>query len=290
VNEDFRFPRIGDLLRRLDVRLSKHKSQHFLKNHGVCEQIAKHCHLTERHVALEIGAGLGNLSVELARHAGQVLSVEMDDAFVDWHGELESRFPNLEIRRGDFLKVDLEEAMAPFADRPKVAVGNLPYQITAPILFRLIASPIPWERIVVMVQREVADRMVLGPGDRQASALTYKLALSYHCEMVMRLPPGEFLPPPKVNSAVVVLTPLRQAMVQDRPERDRAHAIITGIFQYRRKTLANALVLSGLAPKRDAAEEWIRSSGLDPMRRPDSLTLEEIVALTRQRPASGAGA
>lgn len=279
-DDPFEFPRIADLLGRHGLRPSKHKDQHFLRGRGPARQIAELCGLTPRHRVLEIGAGLGNLSYELSRRAAAVAAVEMDESFADWHGELLAHAPNLRIVYADFLKVAIGETLPREpADGPCVAVGNLPYQITAPILFRLIECGVAWKRIVVMVQLEVAERIAAGPATRRSSALTYKLAFEYDARIAMRLVPGEFVPPPKVHSAVVVLTPKACPLVRDRAHKDRLHALVHGVFQHRRRTLANALVLGGNAAGRVAAEDSIAAAGLDARQRPETLGLEDFARL-----------
>jgi len=279
--DPFAFPPVGRLLDRLGIRLSKHKSQHFLKDQGVCRRIATYCNLTSAHSVLEIGTGLGNLSCELARVAGHVVSVEMDESFRTWHSTLTGYHPNLRVHCGDFLKADEEALLAGLPPGPRVAAGNLPYQITAPILFRLVESPTPWESIVIMVQLEVAERITAGVPSRDASALTYKLALLFDSEILFRLPPGAFLPPPKVHSAVVRLRPRAQPVIGSSAEKAAAFRLLSGIFTHRRRTLANAMHLAQLVPERSVAEAALHAAGIDPVRRPETLTLEESLALSR---------
>lgn len=276
-NKDFHFPKIPDLLRRLDVRLSPFKSQHFIHNYALVEMIAECAELTSEHSVVEAGAGLANLSTALANRAGKVVSVELDQAFKSWHEECQGEFPNLEILYQDFLDSDLE-ALASDWEKP-VVVGNLPYQITAPILFKLLNANVNWERIVVVVQLEVAERIIAGPKNRRATALTYKLALDYESKITMRLGPQEFIPPPKVKSATLVLRPLSKVLYHDIEHRDRLHRLITGIFQYRRKTLTNALQLCGIVQDKGKGIEAIKSASLDPICRPETLDLEDIVRL-----------
>jgi len=233
--------------------------------------------MTTDHSVVEAGAGLANLSTALANRAGKVVSVELDQSFTEWHRECQNVFPNLEILYQDFLDTDLE-ALAGDWEKP-VAVGNLPYQITAPILFKLLHAKVNWERIVVVVQYEVAERIVAGPKNRKATALTYKLALDYESKITMRLGPQEFIPPPKVKSATLVLRPLEKVLYRDISHRDRLHRLISGIFQYRRKTLTNALQLCGSTHDKEVGIGAIKSASLDPKCRPETLDLEDIVRL-----------
>ena len=255
------------------------QSQHFLIEPKRCEEIAMACNLTPEHIALEIGAGLGNLTVELARRAGRVASVEMDPAFTVWHRTLTHYFPNIDFVQTDVLKVDLEELLARYPSERRVAVGNLPYQITAPILFQLMESPIAWERKVIMVQREDAERLATGVPNRQASALTYKVAYLYDAEIALRLPPSQFFPPPKVHSAVVVLTPRSEPLLTSLEHRRQVFDLVTASFRHRRKTMANCLVMGGVTPDRATAEAGLRKAGIDPTRRPEHLSLEDFLRL-----------
>jgi 16S rRNA (adenine1518-N6/adenine1519-N6)-dimethyltransferase len=281
---DFEFPPIRALLDELGIRLSRHKDQHFLRNPGVTRRIAELAELTPEDAVLEVGAGLGNLSTELARRAGTVVSVEMDQAFRAWHERLRGHFPNLEVRQGDFLKFDLAAFAQEFAGRPLVIAGNLPYQITAPILFKCIDSGVRFRRLVFMVQLEVAERMAAGPGTRQASALTYKLALLHNTTLALRVAPREFLPPPRVESAVVVLTPRDDSPVRDEAHRERLFRVITGVFMSRRKSLSNGMLVSKLAMDRASGDAALRAAGIDPGRRAETLTLDEVVALEAALP------
>ncbi len=276
----FEFPPMGQLLRRLGIRLAKGRSQHFLRRQEISAAIAGLCGLTPAHEVLEVGTGLGNLTTELARRAGRVVTVEADESFKEWHQTLLGAFSNLEIQYGDFLRVPTDSLLSQDWKGPRVAAGNLPYHITGPILFRLVSEAKTWERIVLMVQWEVADRLAAGPATRRSGALTYKIALEYSCRIALKIPAGEFIPPPKVQSAVVVLEPLAEPLVRDLEHRGQTHRVLTGIFLHRRRTLANALALGALDVSKADAEKVLRIAGIDSARRPETLTLPEVLRLT----------
>jgi 16S rRNA (adenine1518-N6/adenine1519-N6)-dimethyltransferase len=278
-NTEFQFPPMGQLLRELGIRPVKGRSQHFLRHQQTSAAIAELCELDAQTEVLEIGAGLGNLTTELARRAGRVVAVEADLTFADWHSALCGAFPNLDLRYGDFLKLPIDDLIDQDWRGPRVATGNLPYAITAPILFALIGRPELWKRIVLMVQLEVAERLVAGTATRNSGALTYKVALEYNSRIVMHIPPGEFIPPPKVQSAVVVLEPLAKPYIADAQHRIRLHRVISGVFQHRRRTLANAIALGGIGLSRERAEEALNTCGIDPKRRPETLTLDDLLSL-----------
>ena len=274
------FPPISELLKRQGIWLSKKKSQHFLRSQEACAQIAELAGLTNRHLAIEVGAGLGNLTVELSARAGQVCAVEMDRTFEEWHEYLASSYGSIRFLYEDFLKVSLEKIVESH-DGPVCGVGNLPYQITSEVLFRFVDSPLTFQRLVFMVQREVADRVAAGPANRSAGALTYKIALRYRARTAMTLEPGAFLPPPKVKSAVLVLEPMDEPLYRTEEERGRVYTLVDRIFQYRRKTLGNALRMGELAPDREEAERVLRRAGVEARRRPETLEIDEALAIAR---------
>lgn len=272
------FPNIADLLRRKDIWLEKRKSQHFLKRQETCHQIAELASLTRQHLVVEVGAGLGNLSVELGARAGKVFAVELDRSFEDWHVYLQASYPSLHFIYDDFLKVDLE-ALVKSHEGPVCGIGNLPYQVTSDILFRFVDSPVTFESLVFMVQREVAERIAAGPGNRAAGALTYKIALRYAASIELHVGPEQFLPPPKVESAVLLLRPLAKPLVTDAARRKRVYTLLDRLFQYRRKTLLNALQQGGLAGDKEAAQRALAEAGVAPIRRAETLSLVEVLAL-----------
>ena len=274
------FPNIADLLRRKGIWLDKRKSQHFLKRQEVCSQIADLAELAEQDLAIEVGAGLGNLSVELAARAGRVVSVELDQAFADWHGYLQASYPRLEFLYQDFLHVDLEQLVAEKKLSGRIfGIGNLPYQITSEILFKFVDSPQTFDALVFMVQKEFAERVCAGPAAREAGALTYKVALRYEAVIELLVPAEEFLPPPKVESAVMVLRPLQSPLIRSVGHRKQVYRVLDKLFLYRRKTLSNILMQSGLVQHRQQGLDALQRAGIIPERRPETLNLEEVLKL-----------
>ncbi len=274
------FPAIADLLKRQGIWLEKRRSQHFLRRQQICAEIAELGCLTRDHVVIEVGAGLGNLTVELSARAGHVISVEMDETFAEWHEYLESSYPSIKFVYKDFLLTTFDELLEGETRRP-VGVGNLPYQITSEILFRFVNAERTFDRLVFMVQKEVAERIAAGPGSRASGALTYKIAMRYKAEIGLMVPASEFLPPPKVDSAVLVLTPLPHALFHSPEERLRVYTMFDRLFAYRRKTVANGLIMGQLVPDRVAAVAALQAAGIDEVRRPETLSIEESLALAR---------
>ncbi|MDX2177582.1 MAG: 16S rRNA (adenine(1518)-N(6)/adenine(1519)-N(6))-dimethyltransferase RsmA [Candidatus Sumerlaeia bacterium] len=275
------FPPMRELLDRLGIRPDKRRAQHFLHRQETCRRIAELALPDPGALCVEVGAGLGNLTVQLADRAARVVAVEPDTEFIEWHRQLVRLSPRIEFLHADFLQLDLEEltAAARAAGTPLVAAGNLPYQITSAILFKLVDAPFRFDRIVVMMQLEVAQRIACGPAHRESGALSYKIALSYKPSIEMRIEPGEFIPPPAVRSAVLVLEPLPAPLFRDAAHRDRLYRVVEGVFRYRRKTLSNGLLEAHLAPDRAAGEDALRRAGIDAKRRPETLSLDELIAL-----------
>ncbi len=276
------FPPLVELLRRLGVRLQKSKGQHYLRDREVCVRIAGLAAEADggSFGAVEVGAGIGNLTVELARDAETVRAVELEERFREWHEYLATAYGPIRFLYGDFLKFSWGELTGGAGARlPWVGVGNLPYQLTSDILFRFLEAPVPFRRLVFMVQREVAERICAEPGARRAGALTYKIALQYEARYELTIPPEAFLPPPKVHSAVIVLDARREVLYADGAARARLHRFVDRLFQYRRKTLGNAMAMGQLAPDRAAAEALLDRCGIDARRRPETLTLDELIRL-----------
>jgi 16S rRNA (adenine1518-N6/adenine1519-N6)-dimethyltransferase len=230
-------------------------------------------------VFIEIGPGRGALTRPLAERAGLVVGIEVDRdlAAALAHAAL----PNVRVVTGDVLAVDAAALVPPEATGRLRVAGNLPYNISSPILFRLIE----WRRTLprladatVMLQREVADRLAAGPGSRDYGVLSVLLARHARASRVLTLPPGAFRPPPQVTSAVVRLEFLPATEVPAAPP--LFDSLVRAVFAHRRKTLGNAL--RAFASTRGlAAVEIIRQTGLDPAQRPETLDLAAFLALAR---------
>jgi 16S rRNA (adenine1518-N6/adenine1519-N6)-dimethyltransferase len=244
-------------------------SQNFLVSERAVRAIVSACQLLETSQVVELGAGCGTLTHALARACARVYAVERDP---DMLGILEAECDpaRVQVTAGDAKQVDLVQLSA--AERVTVA-GNLPYAITGAILRNLVESCDHVERAVLMVQREVRDRLVASPNTREYGALTVFTGQVFAIESVLHLPRTAFHPPPKVTSSVIRLTPLAS------PRATRSGAferVVRAAFQARRKTLRNALVQSLGAPSADAA---LRAAAIDGGRRGETLSIEEFGAL-----------
>lgn len=250
--------------------------QHFLRSAGVIAKIVDAGQLRSDSLVLEVGPGEGVVTSELCRLAGQVHAFEIDPELAE--GLRRQERSNLTVHEGDFLKQDL----APLAELGGswTVVANLPYYITAPILERLLwQRPLLLRHAVLMMQDEVARR-ICRPNSREAGALTYIVGAFHRVDYLFKVPPGCFAPPPKVDSAVVRVTPCLHLGAD--PALARVYeGLVSAAFGQRRKQLGRSL--RGLLPN---APDLLRAAEVDPARRPETLTVEEFWRLARTWPNS----
>jgi len=281
--EPRRMSRISRLLSETGLKLRKGLGQNFLVNQGALEKIAASVEAGEDSVVLEIGCGLGNLTELLAGRAGSVVAVELDERFRTIHERELGGFENVRIVYGDFLELELKELLLEENREDLRVVGNIPYHLTSPILFKLIASPAAFERICLLMQREVALRLSARAGSRNHGILAMKARTRFDVETCFTISPGSFLPPPKVHSALVRLTPRAAGpLTADGSENDAFFRFIDAAFAQRRKMIAKSLAAAaGGALQRDAVETALARLDLRPDARAESLTTEEMLALFR---------
>jgi 16S rRNA (adenine1518-N6/adenine1519-N6)-dimethyltransferase len=250
--------------------------QHFLRDAGIARAIVDLVAPTSSDLVVEIGPGEGALTGELARRAGRLIALEVDPVLV---ARLRPRFPGVEIVDADARTWDYGTLAAPPGGRVLV-VGNLPYSVGKPILMALVAARTAIDTMALMLQREVAERVAAGPGSRVYGSLSVLTQIYCDVELALRIPPGAFRPPPKVESAVIRLGVLASPRVALDDER-RFHVVVRAAFAQRRKTLANALA-AGLGLPVDTLREAAQSAGIDPSRRAETLTILEFAELSRR--------
>ncbi len=269
---------IKALLARHGFHFSKSMGQNFLIADWVPQNIADAAGLDEGCAVLEIGPGIGPLTVQLARRAGKVAAVELDRSLLPILAETLADCPNAEVIPGDVMKLDLPALAAEkFGSLPVKACANLPYNITTPVITKLLEAGC-FQSVTVMIQREVAKRICAAPGDSDCGA--FSLFCQYHasCELLFEVPPDCFLPAPKVTSAVVRLTPHDAPPVAG--DKDAIFAVVRAAFAQRRKTLLNGLSAAyGSRFSKDQLRQIILDCGLPEAVRGERLGLEEFAAL-----------
>ena len=269
------------VLQKYHFNFQKKFGQNFLIDTHVLEKIIEAAGVTKDDFVLEIGPGIGTMTQYLCEHAGAVAAVEIDRNLIPILKDTLSAYDNVEIINEDILKVDIGRLAQEKNDgRPIKVVANLPYYITTPIIIGLFESHVPIDSITVMVQKEVADRMQVGPGTKDYGALS--LAVQYYAapEIVANVPPNCFMPRPKVGSAVIRLTRHKEPPVQVEDEK-LMFRIIRASFNQRRKTLANGLKNSGeLTLSKEVIEESITELGLPVTIRGEALSLAQFAELS----------
>ena len=268
------------VLQKYNFAFQKKFGQNFLIDPRVLEKIIKAAEITEDDCVLEIGPGIGTMTQHLASAAKKVIAVEIDRALIPILQDTLSGWDNVKIINEDVMKVDLAKlAEEENGGKPLKVVANLPYYITTPIIMGLFENHVPLKSITVMVQKEVADRMQVGPGTKDYGALS--LAVQYYAKpyIVANVPPNCFMPRPKVGSAVIRLERYEEPPVKVKDEK-LMFRIIRASFNQRRKTLANGLKNSAeLDFTKEEIAAAIAGIGKEPGVRGETLTLEEFAGL-----------
>ena len=270
---------LRELLARHGFTFSKALGQNFLVNPTVCPRMAREGGAGPGVGVLEIGAGVGVLTAELARLAEKVVCVEIDSRLLPVLDETLAEFSNVEIVNADVMEVDLQALLAEkFPGMEVVVCANLPYYITSPILMRLLEQQLPVRAITVMVQKEAAQRLCAAPGSRQVGAVS--IAVRYYSEPRVLFPVsrGSFLPAPEVDSAVIRLDVRPQPAVDAPPQ--AFFRVVRAAFSMRRKTLLNCLS-GGLGLAKGEAAALLERAGVPAGARAEQLSLEQFAAIAR---------
>lgn len=269
-----------EIIQKYQFAFQKKFGQNFLIDTRVLDKIISAAGITEDDCVLEIGPGIGTMTQYLAEHAGKVVAVEIDTNLLPILDETLKGYPNVTVINSDILKLDMNKLVDEYNDgRPIKVAANLPYYITTPIIMGLFESNVPIDNITVMVQKEVADRMQVGPGSKDYGALS--LAVQYYAKpyIVANVPPNCFIPRPNVGSAVIRLTRYQEPPVQvDEP--GIMFRLIRASFNQRRKTLQNGLNNSLEVPyTKEQIAAAIESLGVPASVRGEALTLEQFASL-----------
>ena len=265
--------RDGERSRRLPP-IRKNLGQHFLNDPRILGRVADALELTGGETVVEIGPGRGSLTALLAGRAGRLVLIEYDRALAAMLRERYASAPAVRVIEADVLTVNLGDA----ASGPYVLVGNVPYYITTPILFHALQPPRP-ARAVYLIQREVAERVVARAGAEEYGALSVNVQAVAHAKVLFRVPSGAFLPPPKVESAVIRVEPRADPVVAP-DEEARFRRFVIDAFGMRRKQMRR-VVRALCAIDAAQADDALARAGVDPTARPETLTPEQFAALVR---------
>ena len=266
---------IRDVLSRHGFSFSKGLGQNFLINPTVCPRMAKMGNAQPGWGMIEIGAGVGVLTAELAQRADKVVCIEIDSRLLPILDETLAEYDNIKIVNQDVLKVDLHKLIAEeFPNMPVAVCANLPYYITSPIIMNLLESRLPISSLTVMVQKEAAQRICAMPGSREVGAVS--IAVRYYCEpkVLFQVSRGSFMPAPDVDSTVIRLDIRKQPAVDVKREED-FFRVVKAAFSQRRKTLSNNLS-SGLSMNKTQIAELLERAGVASNLRAEQLSMQQF--------------
>ncbi len=273
----------AEIIEKYHFSFQKKFGQNFLVDSSILDRIIESAQITKEDCVLEIGPGIGTMTQCLAEEAGAVVAVEIDRNLIPVLEDTLSAYENVTVINADILKLDLNRIVEEHnGGRPIKVVANLPYYITTPIIMALFEKHVPLHSVTIMVQKEVADRMQVGPGTKDYGALS--LAVQYYAkpEVVTKVPADCFMPKPNVDSAVIRLTRYEKPPVEVEDEA-WLFAVIRASFNQRRKTLANGLANAGYPGiGRKQVEEALSDMGLPAMIRGETLTLEQFSELSNR--------
>ena len=272
---------IRDVLSRHGFSFSKGLGQNFLINPTVCPRMAEMGNAQPGWGMIEIGAGVGVLTAELAQRADKVVCIEIDSRLLPILDETLAEYDNIKIVNQDVLKVDLHKLIAEeFPNMPVAVCANLPYYITSPIIMNLLESRLPISSLTVMVQKEAAQRICAMPGSREVGAVS--IAVRYYCEpkVLFQVSRGSFMPAPDVDSTVIRLDIRKQPTVDVKREED-FFRVVKAAFSQRRKTLSNTLS-SGLSMNKTQIAELLERAGVASNLRAEQLSMQQFADIANE--------
>ena len=267
------------IMKKYNIKANKNLGQNFLINEEVVKNIVGCSNIEKEDLVIEIGPGLGTLTKYLLEKAGKVICIELDTKMLQI---LEDRFllyNNFEIINDDVLKVDLKNIIKKEKENSRIKnvkiVANLPYYITTPIIMKLLEEELELESITVMIQKEVADRLIAVPGQKNTGAITYSVYYYASSEAIMEVPNSSFIPEPEVTSKVIKLNIRKESIVTPK-DKEKMFKIIKYAFMQKRKTLLNSLTNNGVFENKQKGTEILNSLGIKENVRPEELTLEQF--------------
>lgn len=267
------------IMKKYNIRANKNLGQNFLINEEVVKNIVGCSNIEKEDLVIEIGPGLGTLTKYLLEKAGKVICIELDTKMLQILEDRFSLYNNFELINNDVLKVDLKNIIKKEKEEGKIKnvkiVANLPYYITTPIIMKLLEEELELESITVMIQKEVADRLIATPGEKNTGAITYSVYYYADSEAIMEVPNSSFIPEPEVTSKVIKLNIRKETAVKPK-DKEKMFKIIKYAFMQKRKTLLNSLTNNGVFKNKTQGTEILNSLGIKENVRPEELTLEQF--------------
>ncbi|MFR0921812.1 MAG: 16S rRNA (adenine(1518)-N(6)/adenine(1519)-N(6))-dimethyltransferase RsmA [Clostridia bacterium] len=266
------------IMKKYNIRANKSLGQNFLINEEVVKNIVECSKIEKEDLVIEIGPGLGTLTKYLLEKAGKVICIELDTKMLQILEDRFSLYDNFELINNDVLKVDLKNIIEKEKTQGKIKqvkiVANLPYYITTPIIMKLLEE-LELESITVMIQKEVADRLIAIPGEKNTGAITYSVYYYASSEAIMEVPNSSFIPEPEVTSKVIKLN-IRKEPVVTPKDKEKMFKIIKYAFTQKRKTLLNSLTNNKIFENKQQGIEILNSLQINENCRPEELTLEQF--------------
>jgi len=273
---------IKSIMKKHNVRFSKSLGQNFIINDFIIDEIIRRGDISEEDSILEIGPGIGVLTQALAETAHQVIAVELDNKLIPILNETLEEYDNVKIIHNDILKIDVSRMIEEKMEKPTKVVANLPYYITTPIIMKLIEEVSGIEEIIVMVQKEVAERMMAKPGNKNYGLLSVMSQVYSRIEKIHLVKPDVFFPKPEVNSMIIRINFLDKPLVSVEDE-FFFFELVRAVFQHRRKNINNALKLYfGERIDKDKLEKSLQKMGLETGDRGENFALQEFALLARE--------
>ena len=267
------------IMKKYNIRANKNLGQNFLINEEVVKNIVGCSNIEKEDLVIEIGPGLGTLTKYLLEKAGKVICIELDTKMLQILEDRFSLYNNFELINNDVLKVDLKNIIKKEKEEGKIKnvkiVANLPYYITTPIIMKLLEEELELESITVMIQKEVADRLIAIPGEKNTGAITYSVYYYASSEAIMEVPNSSFIPEPEVTSKVIKLNIRKEPIVTPK-DKEKMFKIIKCAFMQKRKTLLNSLTNNKIFENKNQGIELLNKIQINENCRPEELTLEQF--------------
>ena len=271
------------IMKKYNIKANKNLGQNFLISQEVVEKIVDCSQITKEDLVIEIGPGLGTLTKYLLEKAGKVICIELDTKMLKILEDRFSLYNNFEIINDDVLKVDLKNIIRTEKENSKInnvkIVANLPYYITTPIIMKLLEEKLELESITVMIQKEVADRLIAIPGQKNTGAITYSVYYYATSEGILEVPNNSFIPEPEVTSKVIKLNIRKEPIVKPE-DKEKMFKIIKYAFMQKRKTLLNSLTNNKVFNNKQQGIEILNSLHINENIRPEELTLEQFAEIS----------